>query len=188
MQYKQQMKQSSDQELVRLKQSLPLYQQKEIEFENLEYKHEIEKENAERDLNRDKTKSGRLRPNDLQEHSRIYQELKRETIGRKQSDRIHIYKQNQKEYQTEVKSKIDCHANHFAEDAKNYAKQNKDEYDTKGKERARIHNKRQKYADAVRRDFVPIPSHDKRMELVNEILHPMNPMSKGGSHVSSEHM
>ena len=74
------MKSEQDAELLKVKQSLPLYQQKEIEFENIEYKHEIEKYNDERDLNKDKTKSGRLRPHHLQEHNRIYQELKSEKI------------------------------------------------------------------------------------------------------------
>ena len=56
------------------------------------------------------------------------------------------------------------------------------------KERERIHRKRERYADAVRKDFVPITSEVKRAELVNEILQPKNPMSRGGSHVSTEHI
>ena len=34
---------------------------------------------------------------------------------------------------------------------------------------------------------MPIPSEEKHQELVNEILRPKNPMSRGGSHVTVEH-
>ena len=46
--------------------------------------------------------------------------------------------------------------------------------------------KRQRYSDVVRKEFMPVASEQKREELIQEILQPKNPWSKGGSHVGPE--